>query len=119
MMKGMSKTILVTGVNGFVGHHLSKKLHELGHTVIGVSFDPTATDKNKDAIDQYIQCDMTKEGDIQALDLKNVDGVIHLAGLANVGMSFDKPAEFISSNTSMVANLLQHALEQKSEANFV
>ncbi|HSW80609.1 MAG TPA: SDR family NAD(P)-dependent oxidoreductase [Candidatus Saccharimonadales bacterium] len=114
-----SKTIIVTGVNGFVGHHLSRKLHELGHKVIGVGYDAAPTDRNKDSIDQYVKCDMTKASDVQALDLTKVDGVIHLAGLANVGMSFDKPAEFISSNTAMVINLLQHAMEQKSEANFV
>ncbi len=120
-MDGMNnhKSILITGVNGFVGHHLSRKLHELGHKVIGVGVDPTATDKNKDFIDQYIQCDMTKSDDIKLIDLNGVDGVIHLAGLANIGMSFDKPADFISTNTSMVVNLLQRALEQNSKATFV
>lgn len=113
------QTILVTGVNGFVGHHLARRLRELGHTVIGVGYDSVATDKNKDFLERYVQSDLTKAGDVEPLDFKNVDGVIHLAGLANVGMSFDKPAEFISANTAMVVNLLQHALEQKSEANFV
>jgi GDP-4-dehydro-6-deoxy-D-mannose reductase len=113
------KTILVTGVNGFVGHHLSERLHDLGHKVIGVGFDDSSTDKNRDYLSGYVQCDLTKAGDVEPLDLSNVDGVIHLAGLANVGMSFEKPAEFISSNTSMAVNLLQHAMNQKSEANFV
>jgi GDP-4-dehydro-6-deoxy-D-mannose reductase len=121
MMIGMgnNKTIMVTGVNGFVGHHLSRRLHELGYAVVGVGYDTSPTDNNRDFIKQYAQCDLTKSGDVETLNLKGIDGVIHLAGLANVGMSFEKPAEFISSNTSMAVNLLQHALNQKSEANFV
>ncbi|MDC0570919.1 NAD-dependent epimerase/dehydratase family protein [Flavobacteriaceae bacterium] len=31
-----TKTILVTGAAGFIGFHLSKRLSELGHTVIGI-----------------------------------------------------------------------------------
>ena len=115
----MSKKILVTGVNGFVGHHLSRKLHELGHSVIGVGRDDQPADKNRDFLENYVSSDLTKFDDVTPIDLTGVDGVIHLAGLANVGMSFEKPAEFIGANTSMAANLLQHALSQKSEAIFV
>jgi GDP-4-dehydro-6-deoxy-D-mannose reductase len=102
-----------------VGHHLARKLHELGHIVVGVGYDPEPTEKNKPILEKYIRCDLTEADDVKRLELYGTDGVIHLAGLANVGMSFEKPAEFIGANTSMVVNLLQHALEQKSAATFV
>jgi GDP-4-dehydro-6-deoxy-D-mannose reductase len=113
------KRILVTGVNGFVGHHLAQKLHELGNAVIGIGYDPEPTEKNRSFVEKYIRCDLTKMDDVKSVGLNDIDGVIHLAGLANIGMSFEKPAEFIGANTAMAANLLQHALEQKSEATFV
>lgn len=113
------KRILVTGVNGFVGHHLAQKLHEQGHTVIGVGQDPSPTEKNKPFLQNYIECDLTSAESVKSLDLGQIDGVINLAGLANVGMSFDKPAEFIAANTTMVINLLQHAMANKSQARFI
>ena len=35
-MSSSSKTIFVTGVAGFLGSHLSEKLVDLGHKVIGI-----------------------------------------------------------------------------------
>ena len=35
-MSSKSKKVLVTGVAGFLGSHLSEKLVELGHSVIGI-----------------------------------------------------------------------------------
>lgn len=113
------QSILVTGVNGFVGHHLCKRLYELGHKAIGVGSDEGPTEKNRVFLDAYIESDLTEMDAVELINLDCIDSVIHLAALSNIGMSFEKPAEFIGANTAMVANLMQHALDQKSKATFV
>ena len=35
-MKNIKYKILVTGVAGFLGSHLSEKLSKLGHSVVGI-----------------------------------------------------------------------------------
>jgi len=110
----MSKTILVTGVNGFVGHHLAHLLKETGHSVLGIGHDAEQSEKLSGILDTYISCDLTDtQSCAQNINLDNIDAIVHLAGLANVGMSFEKPLEFINSNTAMAVNLLE--LVQKSK----
>jgi GDP-4-dehydro-6-deoxy-D-mannose reductase len=115
----MRKTVLVTGVNGFVGHHVVRELISRNITVVGLGHDKTPTEQNASTPIRYIQCDLTDVASVQRLDLQGLDAVIHLAGLANVGLSFAQPAQFLAANTSMSINLLQHALDSDSKARFI
>jgi GDP-4-dehydro-6-deoxy-D-mannose reductase len=115
----MNKHILVTGANGFVGHHVVRELHQLGIDVIALGTDEQPSEQNAPYISRYIACNMLDAEAVQAIRFDDISGVIHLAGLANVGQSFDQPAEFIAANTGMTINLLHHALTQKSDARFV
>lgn len=110
----MGKHVLITGINGFVGHHLARTLKDAGHTVSGVGYDDALFADLDGIVDNYMSCDMTSaESCQQSISLDGIDAIIHLAGLANVGMSFDKPAEFINANTSMAVNILD--MVHKSE----
>lgn len=106
--------IVVSGVNGFVGHHLTKRLAEIGLTVVGVGSEPTVSDSIKDFVDEYHSQDLIEGWP----DTGPVKGIIHLAGLAAVGPSFDNPQRYINGNSAMVTNLCEYYLKnQESESS--
>lgn len=115
----MKQHILVTGVNGFVGHHLVRELVDNGIEVTGIGMNPEATPENAAILDHYIDCDLTNQQAVSLLEIGHYDAIIHLAGLANVGMSFAEPAEFVASNATMTIHLLQHAMKTNARARVV
>ena len=110
--------ILVTGVAGFIGFHLSKKLLDQSYQVIGIDnlndyYDPTLKNSRLD-----ILC---KENNFtfHLLDIKNkneVDSifrrfkpthVINLAAQAGVRYSIENPYAYIDSNLVGFMNILE------------
>lgn len=87
------KEILVTGVGGFVGHHLSKELFEQGHRVIGTDRGSELPTELSPYIAEYFGgTNLTDAESVAQLPLNRLDAIINLAGLAQVGASFDKDA---------------------------
>jgi len=93
--------VLITGISGFVGRHLTKYLLSRGDQVAGI--DSTAAEfsneilKNED-LDIY-------EGDLRdeeilskALNEFEPDTLIHLAAQSSVKISFENPLETFSDN---------------------
>lgn len=107
------KTILITGINGFVGPHLAREFAKRGCGVIGVGFQPEAAQELSETLESYIRCDLTNQSDVAKIDFSSVDAVIHLAGLSSQGMSFDQPQRFIADNSAMIISLFEAALKQK------
>lgn len=99
--------IVVTGINGFVGKHLTRTLIDSGHSVIGVSQEDTPHEQIADKLIEYIGCNLA---DQWPTINNHVDAIIHLAGMAAVGASFDKPQLYININSSIVTNLCEHYL---------
>ena len=108
--------IVVTGVNGFVGKHLTRILVEAGHAVIGVGQEDTPHEQVKNLLTEYTGCDLAKRW--PELTTK-VDAIIHLAGMAAVGPSFDKPQLYININSSIVTNLCEYYLHQENKPRIV
>lgn len=81
--------ILVTGSNGFIGKHITKKLEDNGYSVFKYDIDSTENDLIK-----YI---------------KNADFVIHLAGI-NRPLNKEK---FYNGNTDFTKKLVDLILENK------
>lgn len=105
----MSKDrVVVSGVNGFVGHHLVKILHQEGISIIGIGRDDKIDDNIREFVDEYHQVDLTERWP----NIKNVRAVIHLAGLAAVGPSFNNPQQYIHANSSMLTNLCEYYLNE-------
>lgn len=114
----MSK-VAVTGANGFVGHHLVNELVGNGYDVlaIGGSNLPTGSANNPKVTTLTI--DLSKPEEVASLDLSDVDAIVHLAGLAAVGPSFDDPMTYITTNVALEVNLFQRALQQSVTPRFV
>ncbi len=111
--------VLVTGVNGFVGKHLVNELSSRGIETIGLDhrgpLNPTITDKIKN----FIVCDLTSKAEVSKLPLNNIDGVINLAGLANVGDSFNKPELYMHVNVAVLQVIGDALLNIKSKARII
>lgn len=101
-----SNKVVITGINGFVGKHLARELNSAGIRVIGVGTDATVADEIKSIVDEYFEADLTQIWP----EITDVDAVIHLAGLAAVGPSFDDPQKYINLNSAMVTNLCEYYL---------
>jgi GDP-4-dehydro-6-deoxy-D-mannose reductase len=112
------KKVLVTGANGFVGQHLVKELFENGITVVGVGGHIGSAAKPA-YIDEYMVLDLNDAAAVGKIDFKNIDGVIHLAGLAAVGPSFDDPLGYMTTNVGIEINLFEAAIAQDAKPKFL
>jgi len=79
--------ILVTGVNGFVGHHVAEQIHKSGMSVIGIGNQPDLQTDLEGIVGTYISCDLTDPKSVGLIDLNSVSAIINLAGFAKVGDS--------------------------------
>jgi GDP-4-dehydro-6-deoxy-D-mannose reductase len=109
--------VLVTGINGFVGQHLLKELLAHDIEVVGVGGPGLAS--ITDRLTEYFEMDLNDAAAAQKIDFTGVDGVIHLAGLAAVGPSFDAPMDYIATNIGIQVNLFEAALDRKATPRFV
>ena len=106
------KKILVTGVAGFLGSHLSEKLVELGHSVIGLD---NMIGGYEDNIPNKIEfhnvdcCDFEK---IKIL-MKNVEVVYHCAATAHEGLSVFSPYEITKNNYLASVSIFSAAVNAK------
>ncbi|GAA3587999.1 GDP-6-deoxy-D-mannose reductase [Klugiella xanthotipulae] len=100
--------VTVTGVDGFVGRHVARLAADAGLEVIGVSRSPQLDPELSGVVHRYLSADLTEEWPADALG----DAVIHLAGLAAVGPSFDAPQEYLSANSAMVTHLGEAILRE-------
>lgn len=110
--------IAVTGANGFVGQHLVTELVNNGYQVLAIGGSNLP---NRDSLQGVtsVLADLSKPEEVQAIDLSDIDAVIHLAGLAAVGPSFDDPMHYITTNAALETNLFQRAVEQNVKPRFI
>lgn len=103
----MQETIVITGINGFVGEHVAREFKDAGYSVIGIGHDSTVNSKVENLLDAYISCNLLDESEVNArLNLKGIKAIIHLASLANQGDSFKEPRRYMTDNGIMTHNLL-------------
>ena len=115
------KKLLITGVAGFIGYHLSSRLLKEGYEIYGIDnlndyYDPGL----KQARLAQLKVSNFK---FQQLDLQNYDGltkvfkdfcpdiVINLAAQAGVRYSLENPRAYIESNMDGFFNILEASLQ--------
>jgi UDP-glucose 4-epimerase len=104
-----NKSILITGGAGFIGSHLVDALLEKENDVIVLDNFSTGRPQNLEHIREKIQlveCDISQRSKWQNL-FKNVDWVFHLASLADIVPSIEKPDEYYQSNVNGTFNVLE------------
>lgn len=124
--------ILVTGGAGFIGYHLSKKLLEYKHDVVGIdnindyydinlkygrlddlginrhSVEPQRT-VSSSVYDSYkfAKYDLTDSALMDFFKVEEFDVVVNLAAQAGVRYSIENPGAYVESNIVGFANILE------------
>lgn len=102
------KTI-VTGGAGFIGSHLVDLLIENNYEVIVLDNFSTGRSANLDHVKdkiQLVECDLSINGDWVKY-FKDVDWVFHLAALADIVPSIQKPEAYFNANVNGTFNVIQ------------
>jgi UDP-glucuronate 4-epimerase len=121
--------VLVTGAAGFIGSTLVDRLLEEGREVVGLdSFDPfyAESEKRRNLADAgRSPAFRLVEGDIRDAELvgrvmgeTRFDAIVHLAALAGVRPSLERPAAYADVNVHGTTVLLEAAVRNGSP-NFV
>jgi UDP-glucose 4-epimerase len=104
--------VLVTGAAGFLGSHLSEKLSELGHKVLGID---NMVGGYEDNVPKNIEfhkidcCDLKKVQNI----MKGIDIVYHCAATAHEGLSVFSPYEITKNNYLASVSIFSAAINEK------
>jgi UDP-glucuronate 4-epimerase len=119
---------LLTGCAGFIGYHLSRRLIELGHHVVGIdnlnsyydlkyklyrlenlgiNIEQGRYEYNNSANNFCFHQASIQDKNIESIFIQNkFDCVINLAAQAGVRYSFTNPEEYITSNISGFNNII-------------
>ncbi len=100
---------IVTGGAGFIGSHLVDELLEKGMDVIVLDNFSTGRPQNLDHVAdkiQLVEYDISQAGKWQDL-FQNADWVFHLAALADIVPSIERPDDYYQSNVNGTFNVLE------------
>lgn len=107
--------VLVTGAAGFVGGHLVKELQNYNHNVTAAINNNEVAPSGTEAA----KADLLNLDEVRKINFKTIDAIIHLAGLAAVGPSFDDPEKYMRVNTGIEINLYDACIEQDVRPKFL
>ena len=118
----MTKSIFVTGANGFIGSHLTEKLVEEGYKVKALSEYNSFNDIGwlNDAKPDILRELEIVSGDVRDAgqmmrEVRGYDYVLHLASLIAIPYSYYAPQSYIDTNISGALNILNAAREHNAE----
>lgn len=113
----MKKTVLVTGVAGFIGFHLARRLLREGHQVIGLDevndyYDPHLKEARLYVLTHphfklYRDSLENKMAVTRVFEKRNPDIVVNLAAQAGVRYSLENPDAYIQANVVGFLNILE------------
>lgn len=114
---------LVTGAAGFIGFHVSKRLLEAGHQVVGIDnlndyYDVSLKQARLELLVHpdfnFHKIDLAdREGMSALFTSEHFDRVIHLAAQAGVRYSLENPHAYADSNLTGFLNILEGCRHSK------
>ena len=114
---------LVTGAAGFIGFHVSKRLLEAGHQVVGIDnlndyYDVSLKQARLELLAQpgfqFHKIDLAdREGMSELFASGHFERVIHLAAQAGVRYSLENPHAYADSNLTGFLNILEGCRHNK------
>ena len=104
--------ILITGVAGFLGSHLSEKLLSLGHNVVGIDNMIGGYEDNIPKKVKFYNLDCSDFSKIKEI-MKNIDVVYHCAATAHEGLSVFSPYEITKNNYLASVSIFSAAINEK------
>ena len=112
--------ILITGVAGFIGFHLAKKLIEQGHEIVGIDnindYYDTNLKKSRLSILKSKNFEFNKLDINQVSSLnKSFDLVVNLAAQAGVRVPEEKKANYQHSNVNGFKKVVDYCIEHSIE----
>ena len=112
--------ILITGVAGFIGFHLAKKLIEQGHEIVGIDnindyYDKTLKKSRLSILEsenfEFNELDINQVSSLN----KNFDLIINLAAQAGVRVPEEKKANYQHSNVDGFKKVVDYCIEHSIE----
>ena len=102
------KKVFITGISGFLGHHVAREFMRQDYYVIGVDKRPLPAGHYMP--DHFIQANVN---DLGYRDLMGMDYVVHLAFVTNIPNSVRHPEKTTHDNICMTIHLLEKCKEAK------
>ncbi|SJZ88073.1 NAD-dependent epimerase [Garciella nitratireducens] len=114
----MNQKILITGVAGFIGFHLSNLLLDIGYQVIGIDnlndyYDPKLKQARLEILEQnnnftFYKVDLKDKVEVDKIfETYKPEYVINLAAQAGVRYSIKNPYAYVDSNLIGFMNILE------------
>jgi UDP-glucose 4-epimerase len=112
-MQNSSKRCLVTGGAGFIGSHLVDRLLDEGHRVVALDNFSSGHDNNLASAKNHPQCTVRNIDIADCDELGNfftdIDWVFHLAALADIVPSIERPYDYHRANVDGTIAVLEAA----------
>ena len=101
----MKKTIVVTGVAGYIGGQVALQLKDAGHTVVGIDRRPLQKHQ-KGLLDNFVLADFDSDTAFKKLLNVRPDAIVHCAGSSLVGPSIKNPSDYYFNNVAKTLELI-------------
>ena len=104
------RTLLITGVGGFIGAGVARRLMAEGFRVVGVDDFSRGSRSNVPNGLDLVELDLATPGIISKFPT-SIHAVLHLAGQSSGEISFDDPVADLQKNTISTLQLLHYAVQ--------
>ena len=114
----MKKTIVVTGVAGYIGGQVALQLKDAGHTVIGIDRRPLQKHQ-KGLLDNFVLADFDSDTAFKKLLNMRPDAIVHCAGSSLVGPSIKNPSDYYFNNVAKTLELITFITRAMPQTRFI